>query len=170
MMQKFDYVLKIVALIAGGFTIAAMTLFSVFNVLIMRKALNSPIQGAEDILILMLVVIVAISIPYGARTGAHIEIEMLAPYMSRTVSRLSLILVKVMGLALLLVMAWRLWVSGGDAVRFGETPQQLLISYEPFYYVLAAAIALYAFVLAVEILRLLMGRPLEQLEIDEDPA
>ena len=59
-----------------------MTGFSVWNVLIMRKALNSPIVGAEDLLILSLVVIVALSIPLGARTGAHIEIEVFESRMS----------------------------------------------------------------------------------------
>lgn len=167
-MRGFDQTLKLITLFAGGLTLGAMTLFSVFNVLIMRKALNTPIQGAEDLLILMLVLIVAISIPFGARSGAHIEIEMLAPYMSRTVSRASLIIVKIMGLVLLVVMAWRLWVSGGDAVRFGETTQQLLISYEPFYYVLSISVAVYAFVLAVEIVGLIMGRPLEKLDTGVD--
>ena len=57
----FDSVLKYIALIAGGLTLACMTSLSVWNVLIMRKALNSPIIGAEDVLILLLVTVVAIS-------------------------------------------------------------------------------------------------------------
>ena len=72
-----DLFLKWTALICGGATLTFMTGFSVWNVLIMRKAMNAPITGAEDLLLLALVAIVALSIPLGARTGAHIEIEIL---------------------------------------------------------------------------------------------
>ncbi|MGI3183864.1 TRAP transporter small permease [Nioella aestuarii] len=159
-LRRFDRTLRAITLIAGGVTLTAMTGLSVFNVLIMRKGLNAPIQGAEDILILMLVVVVAISIPFGARAGAHIEIEMLEPVMSPMIARVSLVLMKMLGFALLVVMAWRLWESGTAAERFGETTQQLLISYEPFYYVLAVSIGLYAIVLLIEIGLLLTGRDL----------
>jgi len=52
-------------------------LFGSFNVLVMRKAMNAPVRGAEDLMVLSLVILVAIAIPFGGRTGAHIEIEIL---------------------------------------------------------------------------------------------
>ena len=55
----------------GGVTLAGMTVLSVWNVLIMRKAFNNPIQGAEDVLIVMLVSIVALAIPLGAPEPAR---------------------------------------------------------------------------------------------------
>ncbi|MDE0111176.1 MAG: TRAP transporter small permease [Albidovulum sp.] len=150
-----DSLLTWISLIFGGSVLVFMTGFSVWNVLIMRKALNSPIVGAEDLLILALVVIVALSVSLGARTGAHIEIEVLKPHMSAGFAKWSMIFVKSLGAALLFVMAWRLWHSGQSAVRFGETTQQLLISFEPFYYLLAISAALYASVLALDIWQLL---------------
>ena len=36
-------------------------------------------------------------------------------------------------------MGWRLWHAGGMASKFGETTQQLLISFEPFYYLLSVS-------------------------------
>ena len=98
-----DRALVWVSLICGGVTLAFMTGFSVWNVLIMRKALNSPIVGAEDLLILALVVIVALSIPLGARTGAHIEIEVLESHMSAGFAKWSMVFVKVLGAVLLAV-------------------------------------------------------------------
>ena len=166
--RGIDRSLKAIAMVAGGVALAAMTGLSVFNVLIMRKAMNSPIQGAEDILILMLVFIVAVSIPFGARNGAHIEIEILESYMSPLVSKVSLILVKVFGVAILALMSWRLWISDTAASRFGETTQQLLISYEPFYYVLSVAIGIYAAILVVEIGLLVGGHDLEHSDTDGD--
>ncbi len=164
-----DKVLTWVALICGGVTLVFMTGFSVWNVLIMRKALNSPIIGAEDILILLLVVIVALSVPLGARAGAHIEIEVLESRMSAGFAKWSMILMKLLGVALLIVMAWRLWHAGQSAVRFGETTQQLLISYEPFYYLLSVSMAIYAVVLLLDIWQLLRSDRVVTLKIGGGP-
>ena len=163
-----DKVLILVSLVFGGAALAFMTAFSVWNVLVMRKALNAPIVGAEDVLILVLVVVVALSIPLGARTGAHIEIEVLESRMSATFAKWSMILMKALGVALLIVMAWRLWHAGQSASRFGETTQQLLISYEPFYYVLAVSVATYAVVLLLDIGQLLRNKKTVNIRLNGD--
>ncbi len=155
--RRLDTVLTWVALICGGVTLVFMTGFSVWNVLVMRKALNAPITGAEDLLILALVVIVALSIPLGARTGAHIEIEALESRMSAGFAKWSMIVIKCLAVVLLGFMAWRLWHAGGTASKFGETTQQLLISYESFYYLLSVSAAIYGVVVVLDIWQLLRG-------------
>ncbi len=164
-----DTPLTWISLILGGAALVFMTGFSAWNVLIMRKALNSPIVGAEDLLVLTLVVIVALSVPLGARTGAHIEIEVLESRMSAGFAKWSMISVKLLGAALLVVMAWRLWHSGQSAERFGETTQQLLISFEPFYYMLAMSTAVYAVVLVLDICQLLRSNRVVSLKIGGEP-
>ena len=69
--------------LVGGIGLAVMVLLTSWNVIVMRKALNDPIVGAEDILILNLVILVAVAIPYGGRSGAHIEIEIFETWMSK---------------------------------------------------------------------------------------
>ena len=165
-----DRVLTWIAFLCGGGTLIFMTGFSVWNVLIMRKALNAPITGAEDLLILSLVVIVALSIPFGARTGAHIEIEVLEARMSVAFAKWSMIVVKLMGFGLLIFMSWRLWHAGGTASKFGETTQQLLISYEPFYYLLAASVAIYALVLLLDIWQILRSGKVAPLSLGNEPS
>lgn len=163
-----DSILVQVSLYLGGLTLAFMTAFTVWNVLIMRKALNSPIIGAEDLLILSLVVIVTLSIPLGARTGAHIEIEVLENSMSAWFAKWSMVVVKLLGFALLVTMAWRLWHAGESAEKFGETTQQLLISYEPFYYGLAASVSIYALVLLLDIWQLVRNGTVTTLKVEGD--
>ena len=169
LVRRLDEILTWTSLILGGATLCFMTGFSVFNVLIMRKTLNSPIVGGEDLLILTLVVIVAVSIPLGARTGAHIEIEVLESRMSERFAKWSMIFVKLMGSALLVFMAWRLWHAGQTAERFGETTQQLLISFEPFYYLLVASVSIYAVVLILDVWQLLRSNNVVSLKIDGGP-
>ncbi|KPA21773.1 Tripartite ATP-independent periplasmic transporter, DctQ component [Shimia sp. SK013] len=153
------------SLIFGGLTLVFMTAFSVWNVLIMRKALNSPVLGAEDLLILSLVVIVAFSIPLGARTGAHIEIEVLESQMSARFAKWSMIFVKLLGVGLLIVTSWRLWHAAGTAQKFGETTQQLLISYQPFYYLLSISAGLYAIVVCLDIWQMLRSGRVQYLHV-----
>ncbi|MGD1887496.1 MAG: TRAP transporter small permease [Cohaesibacteraceae bacterium] len=160
-----DRVLTWITLILGGAALAFMTVYCAVNAAIMRKALNSPIIGAEDILIVALVAIVALSIPLGARTGAHIEIDFLESRMSAAFAKWSMIVVKCAGFVLLAIMAWRLWHSGGSAARFGETTQLLLIPYGPFYYLLAVSVASYAVVLLLDIWQLLRSGKVVRLKI-----
>jgi len=168
--QWLDRILVAFSLTLGGAALAGMTGLSVWNVLIMRKALNSPIKGAEDVLIVTLVAIVAISIPLGARTGAHIEIEVLESRMSRSFAKWSHVVIKLLCIILLLVMSWRLWHAGQSAVRFGETTQQLMISYEPFYYLMGVSVLVYAVVLVRDVWELLQGRKVVRLDIGRNTS
>lgn len=165
-LRLLDTALKWVALLLGGLTLGFMTLFSAWNVLIMRKMFNDPILGAEDLLMLALVTVVALSIPFGARTGAHIEIELLENKMSPPFSKWSLVLVKIFCAVLLAVAARQLWHAGQSAVKFGETTQQLLISFEPFYYMLSLSALLYTIVLVTDIWQLLRNGRVVQMKTE----
>ena len=78
----------------------------------MRKAMNAPIAGAEDLLLLALVAIVALSIPLGARTGAHIEIEILESHMSVLFAKWSMIFIKTLS-----ALMPGLWDGGFDMLE-----------------------------------------------------
>lgn len=164
----FDRVLNLISLILGGAALAFMTVYCAWNAAIMRKTFNSPIIGAEDILIVALVVIVALSIPLGSRTGAHIEIDFLESRMTAAFAKWSMVAVKCAGFALLTIMSWRLWHAGTDAAKFGETTQLLLIPFGPFYYLLAVSIGIYAFVLLLDIWQLLRSGKVVKLKIAGD--
>ena len=146
--------------LVGGIGLAVMVLLTSWNVIAMRKVLNDPIVGAEDILILNLAILVAVAIPYGGRSGAHIEIEIFETWMSRAFARWSLVAMKLLAIPLVGILAWRLFKSGASAREFGEATQQLLISYEPFYFAMGAMIALYAAILVADLVLLLAGRVL----------
>lgn len=156
------------ALLIGGGMLAFMTLFGTYNVLVMRKMLNAPIRGAEDLMILSLVILVAVAIPFGGRCGAHIEIEILESRMSAGFARWSLFFLRMISGALMLLMAWELVEAGQKATKFGETTQQLLISYEPFYYLLALCVTLYVLVLLSDAVQLATGGDIEEIPLGGD--
>lgn len=167
LLPLLDQVLIWAAILIGGTVLAFMTIFGTINVLVMRKLLNAPIRGAEDLMILSLVILVAIAIPFGGRVGAHIEIEVLESRMSPGFSRWSLFVIRVLCGALMLLMAWELIVAGQKATKFGETTQQLLISYEPFYYLLAVCIAVYALVCFSDARQLVQKGEITQLPLGD---
>jgi TRAP-type C4-dicarboxylate transport system permease small subunit len=165
LLKRLDKALALVALIGGGATLVFLTALSVFNVLVMRKALNAPIKGAEDVLVLALVVLVAIAIPYGARAGSHIEVEVLDAAMSKAFARISMLVMKALGACILAVMSWRLAEAGINAARYGESSQTLLISFAPFYCLLSVSIGLYSIVLLLEMWQLARRGQVSILEI-----
>lgn len=165
--RALDQVLTWTALALGGTTLAFMTLYSTLNVLVMRKMLNAPIRGAEDLLILSLVVLVAIAIPFGGRVGAHIEIEILESRMSPGFAKWSMLLLRALGGALMLLMSWELVKAGQNATKFGETTQQLLISYEPFYYLLAGCVFLYVLVLISDVVQIATRGEITQISLGD---
>lgn len=146
----FDRWLMRTALVTGGAVLAALTLLCVFNVLVMRKLLAAPIAGAEDVLILLLVTFVALSIPFGARTGAHIEIEVVSDLLPAGVSRGLQVAARCASAVFLGLMSWQLVEAGHQSVRFGEVTQQLEISYQPFYYLLALCFGIFAILQGVD--------------------
>lgn len=159
-LRRLDWLIERLTFLVGGIGLAVMVLLTSWNVIVMRKALNDPIVGAEDILILNLAVLVAVAIPYGGRSGAHIEIEIFETWMSKAFARWSLVAMKLLAIPLVGILAWRLFKSGASAREFGEATQQLLISYEPFYFAMGAMIALYAAILVADLVLLLAGRVL----------
>lgn len=168
-LSALDRILISAALLVGGTMLAFMMLFGSFNVLIMRKALNAPILGAEDLMILSLVILVAIAIPFGGRTGAHIEIEILESRMSPAFSRLSMFVLRLLAGGLMLLMAWELIEAGRKATKFGETTQQLLISYEPFYFLLAGCVGLYVLVLISDAVQLAAKGEITLIRLGAEP-
>lgn len=167
-LSGLDRLLTWAALVIGGAMLAFMTIFGTMNVLVMRKVLNAPIRGAEDLMILSLVILVAIAIPFGGRVGAHIEIEILESRMSPRFAQWSLFVVRVVCGAMMLLMAWELIVAGQNATKFGETTQQLLISYEPFYYLLAACVAIYALICASDAMQLARSGKIALIPLGEE--
>lgn len=164
-MRFLDQFLIWLALIVGGSVLAFMTIFNTFNVIVMRKAMNAPVSGAEDLLVLSLVALVAIAIPFGGRVGAHIEIEILESIMSAGFSRWSMFSLRLLAGALMLTMFWELIAAGQKATKFGETTQQLLISYEPFYYLLAGCMLLYVLVLIADAIQLVTNGKIKQIRL-----
>lgn len=144
-----DRMTRIVALYCGG-----ILLFVLMTVIIVdvtgRYVFNSPLHGSLDMSITLLVLIVASSIAYGGRTGAHVTADIFTTLVGPWVEWVTAIFIKFFAAAVTALWCWRLFVTGRTAARLGETTLLLNIPFEPIYHALAVGIGLYAVVLLVE--------------------
>ena len=151
-----DRVVRFVAFWVGGLFLLALTLITVVDVTL-RTAFNSPIFGGQDIAQLFLITVVCCSIGYSARSGGQVAVELLEGFSNTATIRYMDIAMKLISAVMLGVLSWNLVISGIDAHQFGEATLTLLISFGPFFVLLAIGILLYLLVLLAEILLLLQG-------------
>ena len=164
-----DFVVRQVALWGGGAMLLGLMGLTVADVTL-RYFFNAPLYGARDVAKLMLLVMVALSVAYSARTGGQVVIEFFSRRMGPRLAAMSEAGARLATLAMLAVLSRQLWISGGHAAAFGETSMALEIPYGPFYRFLAFGMLLYAFVLVIELLLILRGRIANiSLPSDEEP-
>lgn len=142
--------------LVGGFAVFTLMLLTVSDALL-RSFANRPILGANDLVQVILVVVVACAVPLCIAGGRAIAIEFL-------VARLPIRIGKPVGQAMSVIaavalgyLAWRCWVNAGEAARFGETTMLLQIPFGPFYLALAISFAVSA---ALFVYFALRGTPL----------
>jgi len=157
LLERVGRLVRAVALWGAGGMLAALVGLTVLDVGL-RYVFNAPLYGARDVAEMLLLVMVALSMAYSARSGGQVAIALFSERLSPRLNRWREASLRMLGAAMLLVLTWRLWSNGRDAARFGEASLALGIPARPFYGLLALGMLLYAVVLLVEIPRALAGR------------
>jgi TRAP-type C4-dicarboxylate transport system permease small subunit len=127
----------------GGVAVAALMLLIVCDAL-MRSFLNRPIPGSNDFVQVILVIVVACSLPLCIAGGRAITIDLLIDLLPRAARTLLWRLTSVACAVPLAYLAWRCLVNAREATYFGETTMLMQIPFGPFYLALAIGLALSA--------------------------
>jgi TRAP-type transport system small permease protein len=149
MLASIDRITRAVALYCGGILLFVLMGFIVVDVT-GRYVFNSPLYGSLDLSITLLVLIVASSIAYGGRTGAHVTADIFATLLGPTFEWLNGIFIKLFAAIITAIWCWRLFVTGRTAARLGESTLLLNIPFEPIYFALGIGVGLYSLVLFTE--------------------
>lgn len=112
------------------FAIMALTFFDVLG----RKFASHSITGSLELTELLMVVVIFGALPLVSGRGEHVEFDSLDPYLPAWLRRAQAVLVHLLCAAMLLGLAWLLWVTGGQFRETGETTAQLRILKAPFIY------------------------------------
>lgn len=123
---------------AGILMLLGVTVVAVF----WRYILNAPIFGIEDLSIVTLTVVAAGSVCYGARKGAHISINIISFFFFRRTTRVTDTIMRVLVAGISFLAAYAL-VTKACGIEKACITSNLAIEHRPFFYVLAAAMALY---------------------------
>lgn len=143
----------------SGLILLAIIGLTFFDV-ILRYIFSAPIFGARDLLEMGMVVVISLAFPFTWRIGGHIVVDLLPDYGIAALTVIRDLFVRLIGIFIFAVLAWRSWIRSDDAVLFNEATNMIEIPFSPFFIVLAAASAFQAVVLCVESARLLAGMPL----------
>ena len=149
-----------ITLYAGGIALIGLAVLIVTAV-IFRYVFNSPIFGTDDFNQIFLMATVAFSVAYSGRKGGQVIVEILSLVTGPRFTRWTDIFVKLLGTLMMCILIWVLIESGINAAEYGETTRSLEITLQPFFWILAFGMALYAIVLLFELIALLRGYNLE---------
>jgi TRAP-type C4-dicarboxylate transport system permease small subunit len=149
MLASIDRLTRAVALYCGG-----ILLFVLMGLIVVdvtgRYVFNSPLYGSLDLSITLLVLIVASSMAYGGRTGAHVTADIFRTLLGARFEWLNGIFIKLFAAIITAIWCWRLFVTGRTAARLGESTLLLNIPFEPIYFALGIGVGLYSLVLFTE--------------------
>ena len=136
----------------GGVAIFLLMLLTVSDALL-RSFANSPILGANDLTQVLLVVVVACSLPLCIVSGRAIAVEFVISLLPAALRKLLGRLSALGGSLILGYLAWRCFLNSREAAAFGETTMLLQIPFGPFYLILSVGLAFSAILFLIMALR-----------------
>ncbi|WP_246273037.1 TRAP transporter small permease [Oricola thermophila] len=130
-----------------------------------RYVFGQPIFGIEDVSRVMLAFVVAGSIAYGARRGAHVHVDVISMQAGRRVLRVTDTIARLVGIAVAFLTSYALFTKGLCGKACGYFTPNLSIPHMPFYFALSLSMALFGLILLVD---LFTGTPVEEHSSEDD--
>ena len=137
--------------IIGGLGVLSLMLIILVAV-IWRYGINNPIFGIGDLSVLVLSVVAASSVIFGARNNAHISIDIITRFFGPKVTRVTDAIMRLLTIFILGLASYAL-VTKACGFEKGCMTENLSIVHEPFYYLLAVVMGLFALQIVLELLR-----------------
>ena len=92
----------------GGLSIIALMIITLIAV-IWRYGFNDPIFGISDISVMVLSIVAAASVIYGARNNSHVSVNVISYFCGRKWTRMTDILMRVLTLGILVIATYALF-------------------------------------------------------------
>ena len=149
---------------AGLAVFAGLILFGLVGLtfldVILRYVFSAPIFGARDVLEMGMVVVISLGFPFTWRMGGHIDVDLLPDYGVAYFTIARDLFVRVIGIAIFGLLAWRAWLTGEDAALFNEKTNMIELPFQPFFWLLAFASVFQTLVLLAESIRIVFKKPI----------
>jgi TRAP-type transport system small permease protein len=113
-----------------------------FADVVARYVFNRPIRGAFELTELLLLVLIFAGLPLVSHADEHVTMDFIDRWLTAGGRRFLNQIMNLLVAALMLFMAWQVWIKAGRISGYGDTTDVLRIVYGPFVYFMAAMIAL----------------------------
>lgn len=157
-MRLLDGVCAGLAVVSGLVLLALIGL--TFVDVVLRYIFAAPFLGAKDLLQMGMVLVISLAFPFTWRMGGHIVVDLIPDYGLKALTAARDLVVRLIGILIFALLAWRAWIRADDAALFNEATNMIELPFQPFFWVLAFAAAFQVFVLCVEGVRVVAGLPL----------
>ena len=159
-MRFLDGLCAALAVVSGLILLALIGL--TFVDVVLRYIFAAPFLGAKDLLQMGMVLVISLAFPFTWRIGGHIVVDLIPDYGLKALTATRDLAVRLIGIFIFALLAWRAWVRAGDAALFNEATNMIELPFRPFFWVLAVAAAFQVIVLCVEGVRIVAGMPIGQ--------
>ncbi len=157
-MRLLDGLCAGLAVVSGLVLLALIGL--TFVDVVLRYIFSAPFLGAKDLLQMGMVMVISLAFPFTWRIGGHIVVDLIPDYGIEALTRIRDSVVRLIGILIFALLAWRAWIRADDAVLFNEATNMIEVPFQPFFWVLAVAAGFQAVVLGVEGFRVIAGLPI----------
>ena len=171
-MRKLIHVLdrfSLVLALASGVVLIGLVCLTFFDVTL-RYLFSSPITGAQDLIAMGMVIVFFFALPLTSRVNGHIVVDLLPEFSNDYFNLLRDAFVKLLTLSIFGFLAWEGAIRAEESAIMGEATNMIEIPYRPFFYVLVVGCLVNAIILVFEIILLLFGERIDDLQIDDQAS
>lgn len=131
-LRKVPSLRTILAILSGGLltTLMALTVVDVIG----RYIFNAPLVGAAELTELLLASIIFLGLPAVSLAGQHVTVDLITDRLPRWVQPWREAVIGAGSAAIMLVIAWRLWIYAAQIGSYGGATSNLNIPLAPLGY------------------------------------
>ena len=105
--------------------------------------------------------VISLGFPFTWRVGGNIVVDLLPDYGSALLTIVRDLFVRIIGIVIFGLLAWRSWYTAEDAALFNEKTNMIELPFQPFLWLLAFASVFQTVVLLTESIRILLKKTIE---------
>ena len=126
--------------IASAATLTTLMMITVADV-VLRYLFAAPIRGAFELTELGLLVLIFAGLPLVSRADEHVTMDFVDRVLPPWMLMLFVRAVHALVAAVMIGLAWMMWLKAGKIADYGDTSQSLKIPLSPFVYFMVLMIA-----------------------------